>query len=218
MREPAETRHNIMNAITEKLNRSWQLFKSSVVVIRTHPKLLVFPIVTGLLTLAIALFFLAPVVLVLVAPHWVHNTPWQTLAERFGFFRFTTVERQRAIPAAYHFAAGRTLSAEHVSGHVQQRGVQQRDLMEALAGGGVSIRHGLEAACTRWKSILLWSLLAEQSGYSSGPSSSVSRFWVASWPAHWPRLECAAIFAIPILVRDTSVANPFEVLSKSARP
>ena len=68
--DPAENHSNSMNAISEKLNRSWQLFKTSVVVIRTHPKLLVFPIVTGVLTLVIALFFLAPVVLVLLAPHW----------------------------------------------------------------------------------------------------------------------------------------------------
>ena len=77
-----------MNALSEKLSRSWQLFKSSVVVIRKHPKLLVFPIVTSLLTVVIALFFLAPLVLVLLAPHWIQNTPWQVLVERWGFVRF----------------------------------------------------------------------------------------------------------------------------------
>lgn len=54
-----------MNAITEKLQRSWQLFKRSVLVIRENPKLLVFPVVTGVLITAIALFFLAPVGLLL---------------------------------------------------------------------------------------------------------------------------------------------------------
>ena len=36
---------------------------------RQHPKLLVFPLLTSLFTIAIALFFLAPVGLVLLAPH-----------------------------------------------------------------------------------------------------------------------------------------------------
>ena len=40
-----------MNALTDKLQKSWQLFSRSVLVIRNHPTLLVFPIVTGLLTL-----------------------------------------------------------------------------------------------------------------------------------------------------------------------
>src|SRR5262249_47366093 len=74
-----------MNAISKKLQRSWQLFQRSVVVIRDHPKLLVFPIVTGLLTTAIALFFLAPVALMLLAPHWVGNWNLQAGAPAVGF-------------------------------------------------------------------------------------------------------------------------------------
>jgi len=34
-----------MNAISEKLQRSWQLFKRSVSVIRENPKLLIFPVI-----------------------------------------------------------------------------------------------------------------------------------------------------------------------------
>ena len=207
-----------MNAITEKLNRSWQLFKSSVVVIRTHPKLLVFPMVTGLLTLAIALFFLAPVVLVLLAPHWVHNTPWQTLAERFGFFRFHHGGGANAQfqPLTTLLLAGLYLLNMFLATFSSV--AFNSEIMEALAGGGVSIRHGLEAACIRWKSILLWSLLAGTVGLFiraleqrfSFLGRIVAGFIGLAW-------SVAAIFAIPILVRDTSVANPFEVLSKSAR-
>src|SRR4030095_15881383 len=77
-----------MNAISEKIQRSWQLFKRSVHVIQQHPKLLVFPIVTGILTTAIALFFLAPVGLVLAAPHWVAGSKLHALADSIGFLRF----------------------------------------------------------------------------------------------------------------------------------
>src|SRR5215468_7102010 len=77
-----------MNAFTERLNNSWQLFKRSVLVIQQNPKLLVFPIVTGILTAIIALFFLAPVGLVLAAPHWVGGTKIKALADSIGFLRF----------------------------------------------------------------------------------------------------------------------------------
>src|SRR6516225_865168 len=127
-----------MNIITEKLNRSSQLFKSSVAVLRMHPKLLVFPILTALLTLVIALFFLGPVIALLLAPHWLQNTPCQPVVSLFfaGLYLLNM------------FLA--TLSSVAFNS----------EIMEALAGRPVSIRHGIEAACVRWKSVLLWSLLA----------------------------------------------------------
>src|SRR5262245_18122236 len=77
-----------MSAIGQKISRSWQLFKCSVRVIRDHPKLLAFPMVTGVITGLIALFFLAPVALVLVAPHVAGGTWLQGLADSIGFVRF----------------------------------------------------------------------------------------------------------------------------------
>ena len=77
-----------MNAISEKLQRSWQLFVRSILVLRDHPKLLIFPLVTGLLTIGIALFFLAPVALVLLAPHWIEGSRVRALADSIGFLRF----------------------------------------------------------------------------------------------------------------------------------
>ncbi|HEV8493499.1 MAG TPA: DUF6159 family protein [Candidatus Angelobacter sp.] len=206
-----------MNAIFEKLTRSWQLFKSSVFVIRTHPKLLVFPIITALFTLMIALFFLAPVVLVLLAPHWVHNTPWQSLAERWGFVRF----HGGGAPAQFQPLATLLLAGMYLFDMFLATFSSvafNSEIMEALAGRGVSIRHGLEAACARWKSILLWSLLAGTVGLFiraleqrfSFLGRIVAGFIGLAW-------SVAAIFAVPILVREPSLANPFDVLTKSAR-
>lgn len=206
-----------MNALSEKLDRSWQLFKSSVVVIRKHPKLLVFPIVTGMLTLVIALFFLAPLVLVVLAPHWIQNTPWQVLVERWGFVRFHygTANAQFQ-PLATLLLAGMYLLNMFLATFSSVAFNSQ--IMEALAGGGVSIRHGLQAACVRWKSVLLWSLLAGTVGLFiralEQRFSFVGRIVAGFIGLAW---SVAAIFAIPILVRDASVSNPFEVLSKSAK-
>lgn len=77
-----------MNTLYEKLSRSWQLFKRSVLVIREHPKLLVFPIVTSVLTLGIALFFLTPVAAVIQAPHWLEGHSFRAVADSTGLVRF----------------------------------------------------------------------------------------------------------------------------------
>src|SRR5262245_53404880 len=93
-----------MNDISEKLQRSWQFFQRSVAVIRDHPKLLVFPIVTGLLTTAIALFFLAPVALVLLAPHWVGTGNLQAVATAVGF-----VQNHNGNAASFHMTPAGSL-------------------------------------------------------------------------------------------------------------
>jgi hypothetical protein len=76
-----------MNAVYEKLQRSWQLLVRSIQVIRDHPKLLIFPLITGLLTIGIALFFLAPVALVIAAPHWIDGSRIRAIADSIGFLK-----------------------------------------------------------------------------------------------------------------------------------
>ncbi len=206
-----------MNTITEKLSRSWQLFRASVTVIRMHPKLLVFPIVTGFLTLLIALFFLAPVVLVFLAPHWLQGNPLHALSDRFGFLR---LQRGAAFnfqiqPAGSLLLAGIYLLNMFLA--TMSSVAFNSEILEALAGRAVSIRHGLEAACSRWKSVLLWSLLAGTIGLVIRALEErlafLGRLVAGLIGLAW---SVASIFAIPILVRDTSIQNPFEVLKKSA--
>jgi hypothetical protein len=207
-----------MNAIFDKLARSWQLFKSSVKVIQTHPKLLVFPIVTGLLTLAIALFFLAPVVLVILAPHWIQGSGIHAIADRVGFLRFQQGGRfNLAIqPIGTLLLAGMYLLNMFLA--TLSSVAFNSEILEALAGRPVSIRHGLEAACRRWKAVLFWSLLAGSIGLLIRALEQrfafLGRLVAGMIGLAW---SVASIFAIPVLVRETSVSNPFEVLSKSAR-
>ena len=206
-----------MNAITEKLSRSWQLFKRSVLVIREQPKLLVFPIVTGLLTTAIALFFLAPVALVLLAPHWVAGSGVQALADRIGFLRFQhgTTFDFHIQPLGTAILGGIYLVNMFLA--TMASVAFNHQIMEALNGRPVSISRGIEAACARWKSILLWSLLAGVVGLIiralEEKLAFVGRLVAGFIGLAW---SIAAIFAIPILARDQAVSNPFAVLSKSA--
>jgi hypothetical protein len=206
-----------MNAIGEKLHRSWQLFKHSVMVIREHPKLLVFPIVTGILTAGIALFFLAPVALVLLAPHWIEGGRIQAVADSVGFLRFKQAGNFNfqlqpigaAILAVIYLLDMFLATMASVAFN--------SEILEALGSRPVSIRHGISVACRRWKSVLLWSLLAGILGLTIRALEErlaffgrlIAGFIGLTW-------SVASIFAIPILARDSSVSNPFAVLSKSA--
>jgi hypothetical protein len=206
-----------MNTITDKISRSWQLFRTSVTVIRTHPKLLVFPIITGLLTTLIALFFLAPVVLVLIAPHWIAGSPLHGLAHKIGFLRFQqgATFNFQVQPLGTALLAGMYLLNLFMA--TMSSVAFNSEILEALSGRPVSIQHGLQAALERWKPILFWSLLAGTVGLLIRALEErfaflgriVAGFIGLAW-------SVASIFAISILVREPSLSNPFEVLSRSA--
>jgi hypothetical protein len=206
-----------MNAIFERLQRSWQLFQRSVLVLRDHPKLLIFPIVTGVLTAVIALFFLAPVGAVLLAPHWIEGTRMRALAESIGFLRTHHGPgfNIQVAPFGTLILGGVYLLNMFLA--TMASVAFNSEILEALSGRAVSIRHGLGVACARWKSVLLWSLLA-------GLIGLIIRVLEERWSLFGRLIagligiawSVASIFAIPILVREPSLANPFAVLSKSA--
>ena len=206
-----------MNTIAEKIQRSWELFKRSVRVITDNPKLLIFPILTGVLTSAIALFFLAPVVLVLLAPHWVSGSSIQAIGDRVGFLRFAngTNFNFHLQPLGTTLLAGFYLLNMFLA--TMASVAFNSEILEALNGQPVSIRRGIAVACRRWQAILLWSLVAGLVGLVIRALeerwSFLGRLVAGLIGLAW---SIAAIFAIPILARDTSVANPFAILSKSA--
>jgi hypothetical protein len=206
-----------MNTIAGKIQRSWELFKRSVGVIREHPKLLVFPVVTGVLTTVIALFFLAPVVLVVGAPHWVAGSTIQKLADAIGFVRFGSggnfnfqVQPVGTAILAFMYLLNLFLATMASVGFNHQ-------ILAALNGQPVSVSAGIGAACARWKAVLLWSLLAGVVGLLiralEERVSFVGRIVAGLIGLAW---SMASIFVIPILAREPTLANPFKVLSRSA--
>jgi hypothetical protein len=204
--------------MAEKIQRSLQLFKSSVRVIREHPKLLVFPVVTGVMTTAIALFFLAPVGLVVAAPHWVAGSSIQKLADSIGFLRFPSgggnfnfqIHPLGTAILAFMYLLNMFLATMASVAFNHQ-------ILEALKGRPVSISAGIAAACARWKAVLLWSLLAGVIGLAiralEERLSFFGRIIAGLVGLAW---SVASVFVIPILARDPTLANPFKVLSRSA--
>lgn len=206
-----------MNGITERLNRSWQLFERSVQVIQQHPTLLFFPVVTGLLTTVIGLFFLGPVVVVLVAPHWVAGGSVQGLADSIGFVQFHrgATFNFHLQPLGTAILAGMYLLNMFLA--TMSSVAFNHQIMEALDGRPVSIVRGIEAACARWRAILFWSLLAGVVGLFIRALEErlalIGRLVAGLIGLAW---SVAAVFAIPILARDPSTTSPFKVLTNSA--
>jgi hypothetical protein len=206
-----------MNVLLEKLQRSWLLFRRSVQVIVENPKLLVFPLITGILTLAIFAFFFAPVALILLAPQWVEGSAVQALAHGIGIVQLRPgsgphVEIQ---PGGSAILAGLYLLNMFLATMASVAFTSQ--IFEALNGKPVSIQQGIRVACSRWKSVLFWSLVAGVVGlvirFIEDRLSFVGRIIAGLIGLAW---SVASIFAIPIIVLDPAVSNPFKVLTRSA--
>jgi len=174
--------------------------------------------VTGLLTLLIALFFLAPVVALLLAPHWIQGGPFHAVADRIGFLRVShgpgfnfQIQPLGSLFLALMYLLNLFLAS-------MSSVAFNSEILEALSGRPVSLQHGIEAAMQRWKQVLLWSLLAGTVGLIIRALEErfafLGRLVAGLIGLAW---SVASIFAIPILVREPSLSNPFEVLSKSAR-
>jgi hypothetical protein len=207
-----------MDAILEKLRRSWQLFKRSIRVIRDHPKLLLFPLVMGAFTTVIALFFLVPVGVAVLAPHWRGGGLAQSLVNAIGFMRVqhgTTYTIQVQTLGAVILAGIYLLNMFLAT---MASVAFNHQIIEALNGRPVSIRRGIAAACLQWKAILFWSLLAGAVGLLIRALEErlafVGRLIAGLIGVAW---SVASLFVIPILARESQQANPFAILAKSAQ-
>ncbi len=208
-----ETEGKTMNALFERVQRSWQLLQSSLQVMREHPKLLIFPIITAFLTMIIALFFLVPVVGLVVAKGWLQTSSPGLSEQWANFFKTgnTTGEAIGFAIMAVIYILSMALATFFNTAFYSQ-------ILAALNGREVTVRNGFEAARARLPAILMWSLLAGIVGiiirWIEEKLSFVGRIIAGFIGLAW---SVAAIFAIPILVREPDARNPFQVLSRSAQ-
>jgi hypothetical protein len=185
---------------------------------RDHPKLLVFPLLINIFTFVILLFFFIPVAIAILmsagaaawfGPHGplgnVALPPWFS-----GTFRAFSGPVAMAAFAAFYLASMVLATFCNVAFY--------SEIMRGLNGEEVSIQRGLQVACKRFKAILFWSLLAGLVGlcirWLEQKFSFVGRLIAGMIGLTW---SVASIFAIPILVRDSSTTNPISILKGSAR-
>ncbi len=187
-------------SLSTRLHTSWQLLGSSVRVLRDQPRLLLFPVVTMACTLAMALFFLAPIVFLGIEAG-AFAEGWEAAAQEFK-------------PVFYGYGAVVYLASMFIATFFNV--AFYHETMRALAGESISLRRGWEFAFSRLGAIVCWSLLAGVVGLIIKAIEErmgwLGRIVMGFVGTAW---SVAAVFAIPIIVR-RSDRNPIAVLRDSA--
>jgi hypothetical protein len=199
-----------------RLERSWVLLKSSLSVIGRNKQLLVFPAVIFICTVAIVGFFLAPPVLRPTGYSYTTAEHWKTIyhslfAESSGGGRTQIALTRGAMVyfALVYFVAMFIATFCNVAFY--------HEILAALTGQPVSVGRGLKFAMTKLGSIFMWTLFAGLVGLIikiieerlDWVGQIIGRLVGLAW-------SVAAVFAIPIIVRQEGNANPVAVLQKSA--
>ena len=202
-----------------KFQRSWLLLKNSISVIRRNPRLLVFPLVTALCTLVIALFFLAPMALWPTGRSYTEAAHWEAIGQSlFGESHPTPDGDQRELtltPGGMVYAGVLYLLSMVVATFFNV--AFYHEILAALGGQPVSLGRGLRFALTKWRGILMWSLFAGLVGLVIKTLEQkldligrlIARLIGLAW-------SVASIFAIPVLVRESKTDNPVQMLRQSA--
>jgi hypothetical protein len=177
---------------------------------------LIFPIVTSIATIVIFLFFFFPAALYPTGHSYLTAEHWQTLAGKY--FHATGSGRHEHFtlsPIAAAYCAFLYLVSMFVATFFNV--AFYNEILAALNGESVSLSRGLKFACTRWKAILLWALFAGVVGLIikaieqrfDAVGKIIARFVGLAW-------SIAAVFAIPVIVREQESNNPLVILKKSA--
>jgi hypothetical protein len=204
---------------TGKFQRSWLLLKSSLSVIARNKQLLVFPLVTFSLTIAIILFFLAPAVLRPTGYSYTQPEHWQAISHSL-FTQPEGASGQHGSQVGFTPAAVAYLALLYFVSMFFATFFNvafYSEILAALSGQTVSIGRGLKFASTRWKAILMWTLFAGLVGLIIKAIEQrleivgrlLARFIGLAW-------SIASVFVIPIIVREDQGSNPLNILKKSA--
>jgi len=208
-----------------KFQRSWQLFKSSLAVMRKDKQLLLFPILTTACTLLIGLLFLFPIAFKPTGHNYVSEAHWKAVgstlydthsadySNRDGNNGQMAIRNVKPLALVYfgvtYFASMFVATFFNVAFYQQ--------ILNALNGEAVSIGAGLRFAAMKWKPILMWTLFAGLVGYIIKALEQrfglVGRLVMRLVGTAW---SIACVFVIPVLIASEKSTNPLSVLKKSA--
>ena len=202
-----------------KFQRSWVLLKSSLSVIGRNKELLVFPMVTFVCTVAIIVFFLLPPVLRPTGYPYTSAEHWQAISHSLFTQTHSGVgqgtEQVAFTPGALVYLGFLYLLAMFIATFCNV--AFYHEIMAALGGDVVSIGRGLKFAFSRMGSILMWTLFAGLVGLIIKVIEErlqlvgriIGRLIGLAW-------SVAAVFVIPVIVREEGNVNPITALQKSA--
>ncbi len=197
-----------------KFARSWSLFTSTLQVMRQHPKLLLFPLVTFACLLVMAAFFLSPALLYPSGHSLLEAAHWQTLAARLGLELEGNRPQLHPTPWLYGYAGVAYFVSMFLATFANV--AFYHEILKALAGETVSLRAGLRFAVSRLPSILVWSVFTGLVGLII--KLLEERFgWAGRWVMKFVGVvwSVASVFAVPVIVRE-GPTNPVALLRNSA--
>jgi len=196
-----------------KIRSSWRLFRVSVGVLRRQPKLLVFPVLTSVFTLAIIACF----ALSFLVQNGAMVTRSDTWAKAFDA-AWDSVERGKGLhlgAAFYACMIGFYFLAMFCATFVNTAFFHET--LESLRGGSVSVGRGIRFSVSRLRSIVLWTLCAGLIGLAIKAIESrldfVGRMIASALGLAW---SVASVFVIPALVLSDKAATPVELVKRSA--
>jgi hypothetical protein len=180
--------------------------RAAVFVLRKHPRLIWFPILTAIFTLGIAAFFMAPIIAITIASFAAH--PLSPHARPFDGLKLLPAWTAPYCLLVYPLSMFAATFC-NVAFYSQ--------MIAALNGDAVSIRAGLQVSVSRIKSILVWTLFG---GLVGGLIRAIEerlgffgRVMMGLIGLSW---SVACIFVIPIIIREEATGNPITILKKSA--
>ncbi len=208
-------------SFTTRLHNSWHLFTQSLTVMRDNKTLMVFPVITGALTLLILLFFIAPVALQPTGYQYTELQHWKAVGQTF--FTAESMESPQnhdgrpstrltnngvIFIAIIYFASMFLATFFSVAFY--------HEILQALNGQEVFIIRGLKFAGRKIPSILIWSLFAGLIGYLIRALEEkvdiLGKIILGVIGVAW---SVASVFVIPFIIAETSI-NPIHLLRQSA--
>ncbi len=183
-----------------RIKNSWTLLERSLTVMADNKKLMLFPIVSGVMIIVIALFFFGTLIMGAVG----------TAAVAGKSINPESLKNVDAVmAAAVYFFAMFIATFFNVAFY--------HEIIEALNGRPVGIRKGLAFAMTKLFPILLWAGFAGAIGYLikliEERVGLLGKIMVNIIGLAW---SVAAVFAIPVIICEGG-SNPIGVLQSSAR-
>jgi hypothetical protein len=199
-----------------RFERSWLLLRSSLSIIFRNKQLLVFPIAVFICTTMIVGFFLLPPIFRPTGHPYTSAAHWQAISHSL-FTDSAGADGQHTgfTPAAMIYLAFLYFLSMFIATFCNV--AFYHEILAALGGQEVSIGRGFRFACSRLGSILMWTFFAGLIGLLIKQIEQrfqiigqiIGRLIGIAW-------SIAAVFAIPVLVREEQNANPIAVLRKSA--
>lgn len=195
------------------LKTSCNLVKRSLFVVAQNRSLLIFPVIAVVFICIIGLFFIGPFILKDTGHALATSAHWKALLDQLE----TMAEQKDVAKGAISFAWFAVCYLASMFLATFFNVAFYNEIIQALNGNRVSVARGIRVAAGKIRQILAWSLFAGSVGLAIRTIEDKLNFigrWILSFIGI--AFSVAAIFVIPVMIREEKKANPIKMLKTSA--